>query len=301
MREIVLLTLPVLVIGAVGLWSSKRPKKAVDDGKPHLTFRFEKPTVSEAFGGAQIALCIDLQDPDGPFRISGSSFALELQTKRGLQVLWQGAKNKTWGDVWRGNINGKRILLDLSHISRGDLTFNCHALLYPASKNAVAPPTPKFFWLSEKWKIDRTKIKPLNLASWPRKPLVSLREVKISRIDPAAPFGERRVNGEAIFRFEGAAMNDKTPVQLKISSLDATMGSANNVSWSKTPKKPRQRITEWTVYALNTKNSIVRVTGRVSADNRWPLGFQIEPFDFKTAKVGQKLKFKAFPVALPKP
>jgi len=48
-------------------------------------------------------------------------------------------------------------------------------------------------------------------------------------------------------------------------------------------------------------NAIHRIsfTGRISADNRWPLAFKIEPFDGKPAKVGQQLKFKSWPAPLP--
>jgi len=63
---------------------------------------------------------------------------------------------------------------------------------------------------------------------------------------------------------------------------------------------PRTKVRSWTVFSDSLATKFY-ISGRVSADNRWPLGFQIEPFDFKTAKVGQKLKFKQFPVPLPQP
>lgn len=130
----------------------------------------------------------------------------------------------------------------------------------------------------------------------PRAPLVSLVEVRIASV--IAPSG---LIGEAVFQFEGAAMTDETPLDSSFKSSSHSLSWGTRSQWSKPKPGSRQRITEWTIYPPKKGKALARISGRVSADNRWPLGFQIEPFDFQTAKVGQKLKFKQFPVALPKP
>ncbi len=303
-REMAILTAPILVIGAMGFWASKRPAllaSPTDNGKLLLTFQIDKPTTLEAFDGAQGALVLGLKQQTEQFRINGSSTFIELETPRGPIALRQGFKRPSWGTVWHGNINGTRFPIRISEIPPGVLVFGCNATIDYGSINIGGPLPPKPLPMSGKWKIDRAQLKPPQFSSWQRKPLISLREVKISRIDVGPSYGGRRVSGEAFFHFDGATMNDDTKLEMKVFSFNAAMGHGTNAAWSKTPKKPRQRITEWTVYSLNSKNPIVRVTGRVSADNRWPLGFEIEPFNFKTAKVGQKLRFKQFPVALPKP
>ena len=63
----------------------------------------------------------------------------------------------------------------------------------------------------------------------------------------------------------------------------------------------RRRVQQWTINLVPGANTLKsRLSGRASAANRWPLGFEIEPFSFQSARVGQKLNFKQFPVALPK-
>ena len=41
------------------------------------------------------------------------------------------------------------------------------------------------------------------------------------------------------------------------------------------------------------------ITGRVSANNRWPLAFKLGPFKFDDVKVGRSLPFQSWPAPLP--
>ncbi len=111
-----------------------------------------------------------------------------------------------------------------------------------------------------------------------------------------------KITGEAVFVLNGVAMNYATSFDSdlhlrELRSLKPPKQSGLSGGYT-TRDAPRRRTIEWQV-APNILTNKIQITGRASADNRWPLGFQIEPFSFQTVKVGQKLKFKQFPVALP--
>ncbi|MBW3636185.1 MAG: hypothetical protein KY445_06920, partial [Armatimonadetes bacterium] len=143
-----------------------------------------------------------------------------------------------------------------------------------------------------------------NLAAMPRNPLVSLREVVITeKVAGNARGGvPDEIKAEAVFDLNGVGTNQKSPFEFSISNQTrAATGPTYGMTWGHRSAKdtPRRRVRSWTVSTSPADTAKARVSGRASADNRWPLGFEIEPFSFKTVRVGQKLKFKQFPVALP--
>ncbi len=135
-----------------------------------------------------------------------------------------------------------------------------------------------------------------------RLPLVHLRSVKIVQINPG------NIRGETVFDLTGPTMDAQTPFDYDFSERRSGMGSGYGSS-DLTPQTAMRCVREWTVYKPSNSSfvngklvptkQIVRVTGRVSADNRWPLAFQIEPFDFAKVKIGQTLKFKSWPALVP--
>lgn len=90
-------------------------------------------------------------------------------------------------------------------------------------------------------------------------------------------------------------MDESTPLEINFGCRNGSMG------WGSSPPpegtNPRIRTVSFTPYP---HSQLAYVSGRVSVGKNWPLGFEIEPFDYKKVKVGHRLKVKAFPVALPK-
>lgn len=313
MREMTLLTLPVLAIGAVGLWSSNR--LPVDD-KPRPHFSIAAPTTLEAFGGADAAFVIEIKNfPRQEFEIPFDFKAyLQVKTPHGLETARANESNYLpWTQkLWLGRaINGEtnRFKFRSAALPSGEAHFGfstiAQPLLLPVASSATARLKP--LHLSGKWKVDRAQIKPLNLAAWPRKPWVAVRSVTITQRMPGNIRGgiPGSVRGEVVFDLQSAAMDGKTAFEIDfgehhlVPKNSSTYGINSGVPIGH-KEKPRTRVRYFEVRDVLVTSKF-HVSGRVSADNRWPLGFQIEPFDFKTAKVGQKLKFKQFPVALPKP
>jgi hypothetical protein len=241
-----------------------------------------------------------------------------VKTAHGVEVARHNTGNLvSWNrNLWTyssSNSHSTRYLIRTGGIPAGEMHFGFFAIAQPSGTVAVSPATSpplKPRRLSGKWKVDRTQIKTLNLAAMPRKPWVKVRSVTITQVIPGNKRGgvPNKITGEVVFDLQSGAMNEKTPFQESFSEHD--VASTNRVSygmgWSSsssvgmgTPETPRTRVRYWEV-SQDSPTVTLNVSGRVSADNRWPLGFEIEPFSFKSAKVGQKLRFKQGPVALPK-
>jgi hypothetical protein len=202
----------------------------------------------------------------------------------GTELDWD---NDLWDFTSTPN-NLTRALVKTRAIPEGTLHFGTYIVAKSSKPGGAAIAKPLRF--SGKWSVDRSQITPTNLKVWPRKPLISLREVTIT--EKTAGGG---VTGECVFQLDGVGMDTGTSFEISFSS---------GCSWGmglhpRTAETPRTRVRQWSVSQPTTGGSYF-VSGRVSADNRWPLGFEIEPFNFKSARVGQKLKFNQGPVSLPK-
>ena len=82
-REFALLTLPILFIGGVGFWATRRPApkpKAAYVG-PKLQFRVEKPTALQAFDGVKTVLAVQASDDS-----EGVPYRVRYPTRLWLQV-----------------------------------------------------------------------------------------------------------------------------------------------------------------------------------------------------------------------
>ncbi|PQV64876.1 hypothetical protein B1R32_103143 [Abditibacterium utsteinense] len=314
-RETALLLAPVLLIGVLGFWMSKRPIPKIDDGKLHPQFRLDKPSALEAFRGANTALVISFKGASAKdFDCQQLSPYLQVKTSRGVEVARYSMRGIVpWDEnLWNyssSNNTSTRFLLQTRAVPAGEMHFGFFGVAQPnasftASPTASAPLKP--VRLSGKWKVDRTQFKPTNIASWPRKPFVKVREVVITEKTTGNPRGgvPNRITGEIIFDLQSATMEEKTSFEASFSEHHFTPPTQITYGMSygsgQTKETPRTRAQSWMVNSKSPKTRL-NVSGRVSADNRWPLGFTIEPFNFQNVKVGQKLKFKQFPVPLPKP
>ncbi|MBW3636184.1 MAG: hypothetical protein KY445_06915, partial [Armatimonadetes bacterium] len=174
-RETALLMAPVVFVGALGWWLSKPPQPVRDNGPLRLSFRVEPPTTLEAFQGMDGAFVVEAQDRKGKsYLMNQAAPTLELKTARGIEVS-RFSKGTTgfWTQVWNSNSNNSRFTFNLGPLPPGTLHFGFDGMATLPSNSAPPPPVR----VHGKWKVDRAKIQPPNLAAMPRNPLVSLREV----------------------------------------------------------------------------------------------------------------------------
>lgn len=312
-RKFGLLIAPVVLVVALVLWVSKPPEHpeiSIDDEKISVTFQIDKPTGLEASAGYAGAFVLDIEMPYrqldftdiemGDLRLDFTrcTLYLELQPPKTLQTSKSKSANQIlWKNSTEGSLNLRSPFKNRRY-PPGTLYLGSNGLFTPWDTRGAKPT----FLVSRKWKIDRARLKAPNLAAMPRQPKVTVRSVTITKVFlfknkfKGVPRGS--VTGEVIFDLQGAAMNEATPFVYEFRehhfvpknrvSYEMESGSKNILGTANT------RVEAWTIFedSLNVK---MNVSGRASAGNRWPLAFEIEPFDFKSVKVGQKLKFKQFP------
>ncbi len=189
-RETALLMLPVLAVGALGLWLSKRapaPDAARSVGPVHFKFHLEAPTTLEAFDGADAVVRVEVRNDDEKnWYLQNYQPYLEWETPGGevsrnysfvlssTTVMHTPVREPVAYQLdlrWSGS---------MKDVPAGKLRFGLDYVVGPTPSNKTVMLTPpKAFRAAEKWKIDRAKIKPINLRKLPRQPLISLHEVKI--------------------------------------------------------------------------------------------------------------------------
>ncbi len=304
-REFALLCLPVALIAGAGLWVATRPAPI----PLHVEFRIKKPTTLEAFGGANAALTAQIRGDDAKnFRMDSSktdSF-LEVQTeqgmKRGSSQSW--STPSAWDKVWKGQFYNKdnlRLPINALAIPDGKLAFKFKT--QPISVNSPTPGVPAATPrppLVGRWKIDRAQFAPFDFKAMLRTPQVRVRAVKI--VSAATGL----IQGEIQFDLLGAGMNAQTPVDVDLSGTvtfkRTTYGSGRDSEATVEPKNPLRRIVNWNLGAPASPplKTMGNLHGRISADERWPLAFALDPIDISKVKAGQKLKFAQWPAPIPK-
>ena len=294
-REFALLCVPVAVVAGVGWWASRRPSpfptsktKPLYVG-PQLELAVETPTTLQAFDGVKTVFMVKVSDDS-----KGENYQIDYPTRLWLRVATpQGTK------LWVDNI---LFYNDENWISSYHSTGHSVAIKQmPQGKVTLGfwgnvPPSPKF--LGGKWIVDQSKVKPFDF-SLARVPLVNLQSLTITNAV------DSHIVIEAVIGFDNNIISRDTPFQFQVrdSSKDESgwqiYVSHNGIRTSQNWK------VKFTLDHLNPFSGagdvkhFVAFTGRISADNRWPLAFKIEPFDFKIAKVGLQLQFKQWPAPLP--
>lgn len=295
-REFALLCLPVALIAGAGLWVATRPAPM----PLHVDFRVEKPTTLEAFQGANAALVAQIRGDDAPDVTMDSMKTdafLEVQTAQGAERSssqnW--VTTSAWGNVWKGQFysqDGLRLPINALAIPNGNLDFRFKT--QPIFKNpkpgapTATPRTP----LVGRWKIDRSQFAPFNFKAMLRTPQIRVRGVKIVSVTAGW------IQGEIGFDLLGAGMNAQTPVDVDLSGTVAFHDSEATVD----PKNPLRRTMNWNLNGPTPTppKTFGDLHGRVSAGERWPLAFQLDPIDMSKVKSGQNLKFKQWPAPIPK-
>ena len=294
-REFALLCVPVAVVAGAGFWASRRG--APDDGKPKLSFRFEQPTTLRAFDGVKAVIVAEVSPDRTQFLrrtdycVASSSQAwLDVKTPQGTKT-WNRNSTKAFAPDSFDELSGCDYYFFMKRVPEGELTLRLKGTRVSLKQSAAAKPA--LFPIRGQWKIDKSHIKSFDFAR-PRTPEVKLRSITLSNLSGV------NLSVDAIFALTGQDVDANTPFETQ---LTMPWGWSNGSSNGSSGSDPTQRSVSFFLVARPNSagkiSSIVTVIGRVSADNRWPLAFKTEPFDFKTAKVGQQLKFKSWPAPLP--
>lgn len=292
-RKFALLCLLVAIVAGAGFWAMQRPsslpKSKLPYIGPQLQLNIETPTALQAFDGVKTVLMVKVSDDS-----TGKHYQIDYPTKLWLRVATtQGTKS------WR---NDTPFYDDESWISSYHSSVSSVAIKQmPRGKATLGfwgnvPPSPNF--LGRKWKVDQSKAKPFDF-SLPRAPLVNLQSLTLTEAMAS------HIAVEAVFGFDGNTISRDTPFQFQVKD-----SSGDETGWQILVYHHGIRTSQtWKVkFTLDHLNPftgkgkaihLIAFTGRISADNRWPLAFVIEPFDYKTAKFGQQLKSKSWPAPLP--
>ncbi len=290
-REFALLCVPVAVVAGAGWWAARRPKPEPYIA-PKFSLSYEPPSSLKAFEGARTVIVAKLsKDSQGnPYMLDGlksPKFWLDVTTPQGIKS-WRTDGTGTFQIKGASAMNGANqwYYIYLTQLPAGDLTFGVSGTAVSSSFPSSAQP----HWIKQKLPVDKTKLQEFDF-SLPRAPLIKLKSATISQI--TRPI---RAIIQLTFVLQGTKKAEEIAVQ---TDLKESHGYVLSSSMQLDSNVPRSLIVEPDVADANGLTEKIELTGRISADNRWPLAFKIEPFDFKNIKVGQKLKFKSWPAPLP--
>lgn len=295
-REFAFLCVPVALIAGAGLWVSTRPAP-----EPlSLDFRVEKPTTLEAFEGADTVLLAQIRGDDAKnveMDIAKTDSFLELQTAQGTQrgssQSW--VTTSLWGKVWKGQFyrqNVLRLTVNAMSMPAGKLDFGIKTQPVLTSPKPGAPAATPMPPLEGKWPVDRAQFAPFDFKAMSRLPLVRVRSAKVISARPGY------LQDETTFDLLGADMNAQTPVDFDLSGTvsfkNTTYGASYDADATVDPKHPLRRTARWVLSGPTPTppKTFGDLHGRISADERWPLAFQLEPINISKVKFGQNLKFK---------
>ena len=298
-REFALLCVPVATVAGAGWWASRRgPLPASDDGKPKLVFRVEQPTTLKAFDGVK-AIVVGSVTPDATQFLRRTDYCLgialhsdswiDVKTPQGTKTWNRSAKGAFASDAFDEWYNCDYYLA-LKQVPQGEITLRFKDSYLPsgaALNRAKAVP------VQGKWMIDKSLIQPFDF-SLPQTPEVELRSVRVSDVRKSG------VDIACNFVLTGKNAGRKTTFDKQ-----ATMSSDWSVLtfWGNSEKTMTERTVTFGLSNSGTRKGKIPkftvLTGRVSANNNWPLAFKSEPFEFRKVKIDQQLKFKSWPAPLP--
>ena len=308
-RELALVCAPLLILLGLGFLFSRRQSSAPETTPLHLVFQLDKPTTLQAFQGADAVLKVKLQGTNANKFDFDAAPLLEVKTAHGVQTSRVNGYSGLWTKVWKGSLGGEsqvRWPINSQAIPTGTLRLSVDAKATPISSATVPSGALTPLHLKGQWRINRAKIIPPSFVTLAPTPQVVLRSVKVTQVAPGA--GTVDVEGECTFDLTGKNDNAQTPVEISFSGggYSTGRGGISGIGWSSSspsPQQPARRAPTWNVSSMPARSAkaktVGRITGRISANNRWPLAFQIEPFDIARVKVGQQLKFKSWPASVP--
>ncbi len=267
-REFALLSLPVALVAGAGFWAARRPAPKPSYVGPTLQFRVETPTALQAFEGVKAVLTAQVSDDSEgrSYWIDNPKVWLAVATPQGAK-LWRNDKSSSGDEAWISEYPFYRDTVAVKQLPEGKVTFGMAGPIVETGK----PKAPKPLVLKRQWEVERTKIKPFDF-SLPRAPLVTLKSVTITKN------GYYSIYGEAVFVLQGAMMDAYTPLKSRVSVSEGEPNYYQTLTFY-SQKSALIRVVEFRLFTSNVtppdllKPRPLRVTGRISADNRWPLAF----------------------------
>ena len=299
-REFALLCVPVAVVAGAALWASRRPQSKLYVG-PKFSLSYEPPSVLEAFQGAKTGVGVKLGEDS-----QGNNYLLNVLRRPNCWLdvaTTQGTK--TWRNDGTGSlklkgasssfVSNEGYYLYLTEVPAGDLTFGINGEIVSSS----FPTNAKPHTIKQQLSVDKTKLRKFDF-SLPRAPDLKIKSATIRRNSA----NSLDVDIDFVFLGSKDLADVSWQERYKVGGLFYVADWTCEADTMRTHTSEVQLI--WTgvtpatlTRGANPTLSSANLTGRVSADNNWPLAFKIEPFDFKTALVGQQLKFKSWPAPLP--
>ena len=298
-REIALLCAPLpLILGGLMVRRATAPRVA-------LEFRAEKPTMLEAFRGADIALVTRIVGDDAPnlrLEAAHTDTTLQVSSASVLEIWHHNASVSEPPGVWKSAIfkrQSARMLICAAALAPGELDFEMKTRPLqmadqsaPSSHSGPPPRDVVTAALRGRWRVARARLQPPDFARMSRAPRVVLRSVRIVSAGPAG------VAARCTFDLSGPAMNARTRTDVEfwggVRVLKGIPTLRNDARTHVDPRVATRRWVDWTLSGPTPAPGDVvgDVRGRISAANHWPLEFRVEPVHFSRVKVGQYLKFR---------
>lgn len=294
LRELLLICLPLLILAGTGLLLSRRAP--LDVRHVSLLLNIDTPTNLESLEGSEAALTVALQGPQASrWELLSVNPHLQLETQEG--VFDSLSSTTRWRNSWIRGTTQTRTLANLSSLPPGQLRYVCEA--YIVSKEY---PKDRPKRLSQSWLLNRATLRTL-WAGKPRTPLLGTSKFTITRIGNRVWKGKKRrvVEGKLDFVVEkgGGPALDVVP---SARPFEATYSASSPLPPGTTSRSAPLK----QAFSLELGNQFVRarrlkvpvrVSGHANTGGRWPIAFQVEPFDFDKVQEGQQLKVKSWPVS----
>ncbi len=308
-REFALLCVPVAAVAGAGCFASK-PISPKAEPPPKLSFSMRQPSTLEAFDGVKTVLVAQVaRDSDGRLYefLDGKSYEPGATDPLVYPLVWLKIGDKNTSKIWRsdgsGSINKAAFKSSVLWDARVELPM----------KNV--PPKPIFFGIQSKltsfehllphntfdikrqWPVDPSGVKPFDF-SLDKAPLTHMKEMSIPDWGRSDKGGVESVMFYVEFTYDKPGENHNTPFEAQAKE------KYGRLKWSGVddPRPPAPQ--NWNAVIMKIERPAsdappFEITGRVSANNRWPLAFKLGPFKFDDVKVGHPLPFQSWPAPLP--
>lgn len=262
------------------------------EAAPKLSFSARPPTTLEAFDGVRAVLVAQVGE-----KVLGKEYGFAPKDP----LFWLKIGDENDSAIWRSDGTGSikkdafspavwgdaSIDLPLKSVPQKTMTFGLDAKV--VSLNLYQP--TKSFDIKGQWQVDKSQLKFFDF-TLDKAPLTHPNIAVIYRRD------DKFIECDMEWIFDKAGEYHRTPLEAQMRERYGRLESYGD-DWYTPPAPRNRRSILFTIELSSSKDLPIEITGRVSANNRWPLAFKIEPFDFKTARGGQQLKFKSWPAPLP--
>lgn len=294
-RELAVLCLPFAAIVGVFFWASQHkgtPIPLPPEPPPKLRFSSRPPTTLEAFDGVKTVLVAE---------VGRDSRGSEYRWSETNQLFWLKTGDEKTSKLWRSDGSGSIGKEAFSPSIWGDASIDLplksiptQSMIWGLDAKVISTdmyqPTRSFNIKGQR-QIDKSQIEPFDF-SLDKAPLTHLREMGISNRD------EKSVTLEVEFTYDKAGENHNTPFEAQFQERHGRLGWSGVSSF--VPLAPQNwKSVVFVIERSPSNDSPFEITGRVSANNRWPLAFKIGPFKFDDVKIGKPLPFKSWPAPLP--